>query len=89
MAARPFGSILDMYSEEHNWLNHSITPSHITHDFYTNVGEGEFAFNVSVLNISGTSFGALSPPAIEALSRGAKFGGFAHNTGEGSFFEIS
>ena len=39
IAARPFGSILDMYSEEHNWINHSITPSHINdHDFYTTVG---------------------------------------------------
>ncbi|GIS12054.1 MAG: hypothetical protein CM15mP115_12050 [Alphaproteobacteria bacterium] len=37
------------------------------------------------MNISGTSFGALSPPAIQSLSRGAKLGGFAHNTGEGSF----
>ena len=86
IAARPFGSILDMYDEEHNWLNHSITPSHITDDdFYTSVGEGELAYDVSVLNISGTSFGALSPPAIESLSKGAKLGGFAHNTGEGSF----
>ena len=86
IAARPFGSILDMYNEEHNWLNHSITPSHITdNDFHTSVGRGKLAYDASVLNISGTSFGALSPPAIESLSRGAKLGGFAHNTGEGSF----
>ena len=86
IAARPFGSILDMYSEDHNWLNHSITPSHITDDdFLTKVGQGKLAYNASVLNISGTSFGALSPPAIQSLSRGAKLGGFAHNTGEGSF----
>ena len=57
IAARPFGSILDMYDEEHNWLNHSITPSHITDDdFYTSVGQGELAYDVSVLNISGTSW---------------------------------
>ena len=85
-AARPFGSILDMYDEDFNWLNHSLVPSHITeHDFHTTVGEGPHAYNISVLNISGTSFGALSPPAIQSLSRGAKLGGFAHNTGEGSF----
>jgi glutamate synthase domain-containing protein 2 len=29
------------------------------------------------------SFGALSSSAIEALNKGAKMGGFAHNTGEG------
>ena len=87
IAARPFGSILDMYGEEHNWLNHSITPSHINdHDFYTTVGEGKLAYKTSVLNISGTSFGALSPPAIQSLSAGAKLGGFAHNTGEGGIF---
>ena len=86
LAARPFGSILNMYDEDHNWLNHSITPSHIDeHDFYTRVGEGNLAYKISVLNISGTSFGALSPPAIQSLSKGAKLGGFAHNTGEGSF----
>jgi glutamate synthase domain-containing protein 2 len=36
-----------------------------------------------VLNISAMSYGALSRNAIEALNRGAKLGGFAHNTGEG------
>ena len=86
IAARPFGSILNMYEENFNWLNHSILPSHISeNDFYTTVGKGNAAYKISVLNISGTSFGALSPPAIEALSLGAKRGGFAHNTGEGSF----
>jgi glutamate synthase domain-containing protein 2 len=30
------------------------------------------------------SFGALSPNAIRALNKGAKLGGFAHDTGEGS-----
>ena len=30
------------------------------------------------------SFGSLSAQAIEALNRGAKQGGFAHNTGEGA-----
>ena len=35
------------------------------------------------LNISGTSFGSISPKAIQSFSA-AKKGGFAHNTGEGS-----
>ena len=39
---------------------------------------------MSVLNISGTSFGAISPPAITSLNKAAKLGKFAHNTGEGS-----
>ena len=85
LAARPFGSDENQYLEDFNWLNHSINPSKIhDDDFRISVGEGENAYDVSVLNISGTSFGSISPKAIEAFSAGAKKGGFAHNTGEGS-----
>ena len=38
----------------------------------------------SPLNISAMSYGALSSNAIRALNKGAKIGGFSHNTGEGS-----
>ena len=41
-------------------------------------------YNASVFNISAMSFGALSANAILALNKGAKMGGFAHDTGEGS-----
>jgi glutamate synthase domain-containing protein 2 len=54
-------------------------------DFRCHVGEGAKAYDVALVNISGTSFGAMSPPAIQAMSAGAYLGGFAHNTGEGSF----
>jgi len=37
----------------------------------------------SIVNISGMSFGALSAPAVEALSRGAAKAGVWMNTGEG------
>ncbi len=37
----------------------------------------------SIYNISGMSFGALSKPAVQALSRGAKKAGVWMNTGEG------
>ncbi len=37
----------------------------------------------SVVNISGMSFGALSPTAVEALNRGAAIAGCLQNTGEG------
>ena len=37
----------------------------------------------SIFNISGMSFGALSVPAVQALSRGAKIAGCWLNTGEG------
>jgi glutamate synthase domain-containing protein 2 len=41
-------------------------------------------YSHSLLNISAMSFGALSANAILALNGGAKRGGFAHDTGEGS-----
>ncbi|NKB64694.1 MAG: FMN-binding glutamate synthase family protein [Gammaproteobacteria bacterium] len=37
----------------------------------------------SLINISAMSFGALSRPAVQALSRGAKMAGCWYNTGEG------
>jgi glutamate synthase domain-containing protein 2 len=37
----------------------------------------------SIFNISGMSFGALSKPAVRALSKGAKLAGCWYNTGEG------
>jgi glutamate synthase domain-containing protein 2 len=37
----------------------------------------------SVVNVSGMSYGSLSPVAVEALGRGAKLAGCLHNTGEG------
>lgn len=38
----------------------------------------------SVINISGMSYGALSKPAVQALSQGAKIAGCWMNTGEGA-----
>tara|TARA_B100001248_G_scaffold191755_1_gene146960 strand:- start:2164 stop:3768 length:1605 start_codon:yes stop_codon:yes gene_type:complete len=85
LAARPFGSDENQYMEDFSWLNHSISPTRIEDDnFQIKVGVGRNAYNISILNISGTSFGSISPKAIQAFSLGAKKGGFAHNTGEGS-----
>jgi glutamate synthase domain-containing protein 2 len=85
LAARPLGSIENMYEEDFTWLNHSLLPIHPdTNEFYVRVGEGDKAYQMSLLNISGTSFGSLSPSAIQALNAGASLGKFAHNTGEGS-----
>ncbi len=82
---RPFGSLEKFYENDFVWLNHSISPSNIkSQNFRTKVGVGKNAYEMSVLNISGTSFGAISPPAITSLNKAASIGGFAHNTGEGS-----
>ena len=84
---RPFGTQLDTYANNYEWINHSMAPVHPqTHDFRVLIGGDSCAqpYSSSVFNISAMSFGALSANAILALNRGAKLGGFAHDTGEGS-----
>lgn len=84
--ARPFGTQLNTYGNGYEWLNHSVAPSQLeSHDFRVVVGEGrKQPYSMSIFNISGMSFGSLSSHAILALNKGAKLGGFAHNSGEGS-----
>jgi glutamate synthase domain-containing protein 2 len=85
---RPFGTQLNVYGEDYEWLTHSIAPRGVPdHDFRVRVGGPDCTqpYSLSVLNISAMSFGALSANAIRALNRGAKLGGFAHDTGEGSY----
>ena len=83
---RPFGTQLDVHAEGYEWMNHSVVPSVLSgHDFRVTVGAGRAKpYSMSVFNISAMSFGALSANAILALNAGAKRGGFAHDTGEGS-----
>ena len=84
---RGFGSIKDMYAPGTEWMPHSMQPVAPDPDtFRVMVGEGQCAqpYAMSVFNVSGMSFGALSGPAIRALNKGAALGGFAHDTGEGS-----
>jgi glutamate synthase domain-containing protein 2 len=83
---RPFGTQLDVHAEGYEWMNHSVAPTHLTsHDFRITIGEHTaHPYEASVFNISAMSFGALSANAILALNAGAKRGGFAHDTGEGS-----
>ncbi len=84
---RPFGTQLDVHATGFEWINHSIAPTTLaSHDFRITIG-GERCtqpYSASVFNISAMSFGALSANAILALNEGAKRGGFAHDTGEGS-----
>ena len=44
-------------------------------------------YDMSLLNVSAMSFGALSANALLALNKGAAMGGFAHDTGEGGLSE--
>ena len=88
---RPFGTQLDVQAAGFEWINHSLLPSQIgTHDFRVLIGAGgrcSQPYSASLFNISAMSFGALSANAILALNAGARQGGFAHDTGEGSISE--
>ena len=84
---RPFGTQLDVYQPDYEWINHSMAPSDIdSHDFRITVGGQDCTqpYSASVFNISAMSFGALSANAVLALNAGARKGGFYHDTGEGS-----
>lgn len=83
---RPFGTVFDLYRDGCEWINHSLAPKEIAdHDPRIVFGEKNCTqpYAAAPLNISAMSFGALSKNAIMALNKGAKLGGFAHNTGEG------
>jgi glutamate synthase domain-containing protein 2 len=93
---RPFGTQLDVTISGYEWINHSMQPTTLAdHDFRIVIGGTPNPatptgftctqpYSASVFNISAMSFGALSANAVLALNKGAKLGGFAHDTGEGS-----
>ena len=83
---RPFGTQFDVYENRFEWLHHSIAPKSPSKEpFRITIGGPDCTkpYSASVFNISAMSYGSLSANAIQALNRGAKIGGFAHDTGEG------
>ena len=83
---RPFGTVFEVYRDGYEWVNHSLAPkmSHLKSPRVRFGGpDCKKPYDASPFNISAMSFGALSKNAIMALNKGAKAGGFAHNTGEG------
>jgi glutamate synthase domain-containing protein 2 len=85
---RPFGTEYNVYEIRYEWLHHSIAPKEPPAEpFRIAIGGPacDQPYKASVLNISAMSYGALSANAIRALNKGAKMGGFAHDTGEGGF----
>jgi len=84
----PFGTNYEVYAQGFEWLNHSIAPIPANKEgFRVTIGGPDCArpYSASVFNISAMSFGSLSANAIRALNGGARLGGFAHDTGEGSY----
>jgi glutamate synthase domain-containing protein 2 len=82
----PFGTEEDVYAVGYEWMNHSLCALHPSDEApRVRIGGPTCAqpYDAAVLNVSAMSYGALSKNAILALNRGAKLGGFYHNTGEG------
>ena len=84
---RPFGTQFNVYESQYEWLHHSMAPKPVADEpFRLTIGGPKCRqpYSASILNISAMSYGSLSANAISSLNRGAKMGGFAHDTGEGS-----
>lgn len=85
---RAFGTHLDAYKSGYEFIAHSTRPAPVADKdaFRVVIGGKDCTqpYSASLFNISEMSFGSLSANAIQALNQGAKAGGFAHDTGEGS-----
>ncbi len=85
---KAFGTLGDVYRSGHEFISHSMQPVAEADPaaFRVPIGGPDCTqpYSASLFNISALSFGALSANAIRALNRGARDGGFAHDTGEGS-----
>jgi hypothetical protein len=85
---RPFGTQYDVYRNEYEWMHHSMAPKPpAAEPFRILIGgrDCRHLYSASVFNISAMSFGSISANAIRSLNKGARLGGFAHDTGEGGF----
>ena len=87
---QPFGTERDVYRPGYEYLVHSTAPvDPLPDEPRVHIGGRECThpYDMSLLNVSAMSFGALSANAILALNGGAAKGGFAHDTGEGGISE--
>ncbi len=85
-----FGTELNVYEAGYEWFTQSIAPRPVsTEPIRQRIGGPacKQPYDMALLNVSAMSFGALSSNAILALNKGAKMGGFAHDTGEGGMSE--
>jgi glutamate synthase domain-containing protein 2 len=81
-----FGTKNDITSVGYQFSYPSLAPKEVPHEKSRIIIGGKDCkkpYDSSRLNVSGMSFGSLSPNAIRALNKGASIGNFAHNTGEG------
>ena len=82
----PFGTEVDVNAPGYEWVGHSMYPREpFKEEPRVRIGGPECSqpYDASHLNVSAMSYGSLSKNAILALNKGARLGGFFHNTGEG------
>ncbi len=83
---KAYGTELDVNEPGYEYLVHStapLSPPDAPHRVRVGGPDCTQPYDMSLLNVSAMSFGALSANAIRALNIGAREGGFAHDTGEG------
>lgn len=87
MDSVPYGTRVDTNRSGYEWIGHSISAidASAVEDLRVTIGGPDCTqpYRASIFNVSAMSYGSLSNNAILALNRGAKAGGFSHNTGEG------
>jgi glutamate synthase domain-containing protein 2 len=86
LGTHPFGTELDVYNEQYEWAPHSIYARDVMGEpprIHIGTDQCSQPYDAALLNISAMSYGSLSKPAVRALNKGAKIGGFFHDTGEG------
>jgi glutamate synthase domain-containing protein 2 len=82
----PFGTKRNLAASGVEWIPHSMYPQPARKEesrVVIGAGTSSAPYACSRLNVAAMSYGALSGPAIRALSKGARLGGFALNSGEG------
>lgn len=82
----PFGTQSNVYELDYEWINHSLAPTPVLKEaprVLIGGADCKQPYSASLFNVSAMSYGSLSKNAVLALNRGAKMGGFLHNTGEG------
>ncbi|GAA5226665.1 FMN-binding glutamate synthase family protein [Paeniglutamicibacter antarcticus] len=83
---KAFGTERDVNEVGYEFLLHSTAPVAVaTEQHRVRIGGPDCTqpYDMSLMNVSSMSFGALSQNAVLAMNKGAAMGGFAQETGEG------